>query len=107
MDDALAQKRLLIYIDEAHIHLDADEGYGWSIEGERFWVSSSSPGRRKVSFYGIYIYNQATTRIFPYDKAEKINTIDVLQKLRAQSSLAMVERRCNLSYLLRARARVN
>ena len=84
LDDALAQKRLLIYIDEAHIHLDTDEGYGWSIEGERFWVSSSSPGRRKVSFYGVYIYNQATTRIFAYEKAEKINTIDVLKKLRAE-----------------------
>ena len=23
--------------DEAHIHLDTDEGYGWSIEGERFF----------------------------------------------------------------------
>jgi hypothetical protein len=23
-------------IDEAHIHLDTDEGYGWSIKGERF-----------------------------------------------------------------------
>lgn len=53
LDDALAQERLLIYIDEAHIHLDTDEGYGWSIKGERFWVSSSSPGRQKVSFYGV------------------------------------------------------
>ncbi len=56
LDDAMHQKRLLIYIDEAHIHLDTDESYGWSIEGERFWVSSSSPGRKKVSFYGVYIY---------------------------------------------------
>ncbi len=67
LDDAMHQKRLLIYIDEAHIHLDTDEGYGWSIKGERFWVSSSSPGRKKVSFYGIYIYNQAQTRIFPIE----------------------------------------
>lgn len=36
LNDALAQKQLLIYIDEAHIHLDTDEGYGWSIKGERF-----------------------------------------------------------------------
>ena len=84
LDDALHQNQLLIYIDEAHIHLDTDEGYGWSIEGERFWISSSSPGRKKVSFYGVYIYNQATTRIFPYEKAEKLNTIDVLKKLRAE-----------------------
>ncbi len=84
LNDAMHQRRLLIYIDEAHIHLDTDEGYGWSIEGERFWVSSSSPGRKKVSFYGIYIYNQAQTRIFPYEKAEQINTIDVLKKLQAE-----------------------
>ncbi len=84
LEDALHQKRLIIYIDEAHIHLDTDEGYGWSIRGERFWVSSSSPGRKKVSFYGVYLYNQAQTRIFPYEKAEKINTIDVLKKLRVE-----------------------
>jgi transposase len=54
------------------------------LEESRCWVSSSSPGRKKVSFYGAYIYNQATTRIFAYDKAEKINTIDVLKKLRVE-----------------------
>ncbi len=31
LDDAMHQKRLLIYIDEAHIYLDTDEGYGWSM----------------------------------------------------------------------------
>ena len=36
LNDALHQRHLLLYIDEAHIHLDTDEGYGWSIEGERF-----------------------------------------------------------------------
>ncbi|MGK7916839.1 MAG: winged helix-turn-helix domain-containing protein [Prochloraceae cyanobacterium] len=50
LDDALHQNRLLIYIDEAHIHLDTDEGYGWSIEGERFWISSSSPPKKKSLF---------------------------------------------------------
>lgn len=84
LDDALHQRQLLLYIDEAHIHLDSDEGYGWSIRGERFWVSSSSPGRAKVSFYGVYIYNQGSTRILPYEKAEKFNTIDVLKKLRVE-----------------------
>ena len=84
LNDALHQRQLLIYIDEAHVHLDTDEGYGWSIKGERFWISSSSPGRQKVSFYGVYIYNQGTVRIFPYKQAEKINTIDVLKKLRVE-----------------------
>lgn len=84
LDDALHQRQLLLYIDEAHIHLDSDEGYGWSIRGERFWVSSSSPGRAKVSFYGVYIYNRGSIRILPYEKAEKFNTIDVLKKLRIE-----------------------
>ena len=84
LDDVLHKEDLLIYIDEAHIHLDTDEGYGWSVKGQRFWVNSSSPGLRKVSFYGVYIYNLGQVRIFPYDKAEKFNTIDVLTKLRAE-----------------------
>ncbi|NER85424.1 MAG: hypothetical protein F6K42_39230 [Leptolyngbya sp. SIO1D8] len=59
LDEALHEQCLLVYIDEAHVHLDTDEGYGWSIRGERFWVSSSSPGLAKVSFYGVYLYNLA------------------------------------------------
>lgn len=84
LDDALQHGRMLIYIDEAHIHLDTDEGYGWSIKGERFWVSSSSPGFPKVSFYGIYIYNLGEVRIFPYDSANGLNTIDVLNTLKTE-----------------------
>ena len=76
--------RMLIYIDEAHICLDTDEGYGWSIQGERFWVSSSSPGRTKVSFYGVYLYNLGQVRFFPYDQANGLNSIEVLQQLRSE-----------------------
>jgi transposase len=81
--DVMEKGHLLIYLDEAHIHLDTDEGYGWTVKGERFWVSSSSPGLRKVSFYGIYVYNQGQVSILAYDKADKFNTIDVLKKLRS------------------------
>lgn len=84
LDDALDKGRLLIFIDEAHIHLDCDEGYGWSVKGERFWVSSNSPGRTKVSFYGVYIYNYAQVKIFPYLKADQFNSIDVLKNLRSE-----------------------
>jgi len=62
MQEALDNDHLLIFIDEAHIHLDADEGFGWSIKGERFWVSSCSPGLAKVSFYGVSIYNLGQVR---------------------------------------------
>jgi transposase len=84
MQDALDSDHLLIFMDEAHIHLDTDEGYGWSIKGERFWVSSSSPGLAKVSFYGVYIYNLGQVRLFPYDVANGLNTIEVLQQIRAE-----------------------
>lgn len=84
LNNALQNGQMLIYIDEAHIHLDTDEGYGWSIKGERFWVSSSSPGRTKVSFYGVYIYNLGEVRIFPSQTANGLNTIDVLKTLKAE-----------------------
>lgn len=84
LQDALEQQCLLVYIDEAHVHLDADEGYGWSIRGERFWLSSSSPGRSKVSFYGIYLYNLAQVRILPFARANQFTTLAVLKLLRIE-----------------------
>jgi transposase len=80
-DDA----QLLVYIDEAHIHQDADLGYGWTERGERAWVSSTSPGlSAKVSFYGLYLYNEAQVRILPHTRGDGPNTIDVLKWLRGQ-----------------------
>jgi len=84
LDKALHQEELLVYIDDGHIHLDTDEGYGWSIKGKRSWISSCSPGRTKVSFYGVYIYNLGEVRILPYQTANGINTIEVLNSLKAE-----------------------
>jgi len=83
LPEATAGKRTLIYIDEAHIHLDTDEGYGWSISGKRFWVSSSSPGLAKVTFFGVYNYNLGKVKIYPYERGNSETTIDVLEKIRA------------------------
>ena len=44
LDGAQRDRHLLVYVDEAHIHQDADLGYGWAERGQRFWVASSSPG---------------------------------------------------------------
>src|SRR3954468_13206680 len=41
---AQRDRHLLVYVDEAHIHQDADLGYGWAKRGQRLWVASSSPG---------------------------------------------------------------
>jgi len=84
LDDTLHGDTLLVYIDEAHIGQDTDGGYGWSICGQRFWVSSCSPGLAKVSLYGVYLYNLGQVRLFAYDKAERFNTIDILLKLRSE-----------------------
>lgn len=100
LQEALQENCLLVYVDEAHVHLDTDEGYGWSLKGERFWISSSSPGRAKVSFYGVYLYSRAQVRLFPflcalqfgcpiriehrYDCANQLHTIDLLKRLRVE-----------------------
>src|SRR4029079_11483339 len=40
---AQRDQHLLVYVDEAHIHQDADLGYGWGERGQRLWIASSSP----------------------------------------------------------------
>src|SRR4051812_17796765 len=40
LDGAQRDRHLLVYVDEAHLHQDADLGYGWAERGERFWVAS-------------------------------------------------------------------
>jgi hypothetical protein len=86
LDRVLHEEDLVLaYIDEAHVHQDADLGHGWSPRGRRLYVASSSPGlSAKVSFYGIYLYSEGQTRIWPYPRANGEHTIDVLQRLRAE-----------------------
>jgi transposase len=83
--DAQHDRRLLIYLDEAHIHQDADLGHGWAERGRRLWVASGSPGlSAKVSFYGLYLYNEGQVRLWPYPRANGEHTIEVLRRLRAE-----------------------
>jgi transposase len=82
---AQRDRHLLVYVDEAHIHQDADLGYGWAERGQRFWVASTSPGlSARVSFYGVYFYNEGQVRVWPYRRANGEHTMDVLQRLRAE-----------------------
>jgi transposase len=81
---AQRDQHLLVYVDEAHIHQDADLGYGWAERGQRFWVASSSPGlSARVSFYGLYLYNEGQVRLWPDRRANGDHTIAVLQRRRA------------------------
>ena len=86
LDGAQRDRHLLVYVDEAHIHQDADLGYGWAERGQRFWVASSSPGlSARVSFYGLYLYNEGQVRLWPYRRANGEHTIEVLRRLRAEA----------------------
>ena len=85
LEKATRQERLLVYIDEAHIHQDTDIGYGWSRKGKRFWVSSYSPGlSAKISFYGVYYYNDGQVRIWPYPSGRKEHSVHVLERIRQE-----------------------
>ena len=85
LDGAQRDRHLLVYVDEAHIHQDADLGYGWAERGQRFWVASSSPGlSARVSFYGVYLYNEGQVRLWPFPRANGDHTIEVLRRLRAE-----------------------
>ena len=75
---------LLVFCDEAHIHLDADLGYGWAKRGLPFWIHSSSPGLQKTSFYGLYLYNYQSVRIWAYPRANGDHTCDMLTRLRQE-----------------------
>ena len=93
LDGAQRGRHRLVYLDEAHIHQDTDLGYvrrtsrcdGWGVRGERFHVASSSPGlSAKVSFYGLYLYDEGQVRVWPYPRANGEHTSDVLRRLRAE-----------------------
>lgn len=76
---------LVVYLDEAHIHQEADLGYGWAPVGERLWVGSHTPGlSAKVSFYGLYFYNHGQVAIWDFPCGNTAHTLRVLQRLREQ-----------------------
>jgi transposase len=82
---AQRDRHRLVYLDEAHIHQDADLGSGWSERGRRLWVASHSPRLSdKLSFYGLYLYNEGEVRLWPYARANGEHTVDVLRRLRAE-----------------------
>jgi transposase len=85
LEGAQRDRHLVVYVDEAHIHQDADLGYGWAKHGECFWVASTSPRlSARVSFYGLYLYNEGQVRLWPFPRANGDHTIAVLRRLRAE-----------------------
>ncbi len=85
LDGAARDRHLLVCVDQAHIHQDADLGYGWSARGQPAWVCSTSPGlSAKRTFYGLSLYNDGQVRLWPYPRGNGEHTIDVLGRLRAE-----------------------
>jgi transposase len=83
---AQRDRHRVVYVDEAHIHQDADLGYGWAERGQRLWVASRSPGlSARVSFYGLSLDNEGQVRLWPYPRANGEHTVEVLQRLRAEA----------------------
>ena len=79
LEQAARGERVLVFIDEAHIHQDVENSYGWFKTGSNTWLPSSSPGlAAKVSFYGVYYYNEGMVEMRPYKKANETNTVEVL-----------------------------
>jgi hypothetical protein len=63
---AQRDQHLVVFLDEAHIHQDCDLGYGWAERGQRLWIASHSPSlSARVSFYGLYLYNEGQVRLWP------------------------------------------
>jgi transposase len=86
LEGAQRDRHLLVFLDEAHIHQDADLGSGWGERGRRFYVASTSPGlSAKVSLYGLYLYNDGQVRLWPYARANGAHTVEVLRRLRAEA----------------------
>jgi Winged helix-turn helix len=58
LEGAQRDRHVLVHLDEAHLHPDADLGHGWGERGQRFAVASASPGlAARVSLYGLCLYN--------------------------------------------------
>ena len=80
---AHAGKEKLIFIDEAHVHQDADLGHTWSRRGQRYYVASTSPGLARVTFFGAYVYNDRKVGIWPAVRGNASTAIECLESLRA------------------------
>jgi transposase len=75
---------LLVFADEAHIHIDVEPGHGWSPRGQRLYVNSNSPGLgKKRTCFGLYLYGATEpVQIHVTDWATSDSTCEVLSALR-------------------------
>ncbi len=82
---ARRDRHLPVYLDEAHVHHDADLGHGWAERGRRLWVASRSPRlAERTTLHGLYPYDEGEVRLWPRDRADGADTVDTLRRLRAE-----------------------
>lgn len=75
---------LVLFCDEAHIHLDTDLGYGWAPVGKRLFVNSYSRSLgAKVTCFGVYALDHSEpVQIFTASWANGETTCQMLRRLR-------------------------
>jgi transposase len=76
---------LLLFGDEAHLHLDTDLGWGWAPRGQRLYVNSTSPPlARKLTCFGFYALGETEpVRIGTVSWANADSTCQRLRALKA------------------------
>ena len=73
---------MIIYLDEAHIHQDMDDGYSWSPVGEPTWVRSTSPGlSARINWYGAYNFSTGRCFLWQGETCDSEHTIQFLEQL--------------------------
>ena len=75
---------LLVFCDEAHLHLDTDLGFGWAPRGQRLYVNSYSPPlHRKLTCFGFYALGATEpVRLWTTHWANAETTCEMLHQLR-------------------------
>jgi len=76
-------RSLTVYVDQGQIWMDALLRWVWSIKGVPAWVFSSSPGKKKISFYVAVVRPLGKVITLLVDKFNQAATSKFLYKLRS------------------------
>lgn len=81
-EEVCADRLILIYVDEAHIHRDMDLGYTWAAKERPAWrLSSCPPLSDRINWYGAYNFTEPDCFIWNEGACNKDHTILFLERL--------------------------